>query len=416
MATVTSEPLTVLDAHSAPAAPATQPLAAPTLPPTVVASPLKRRFLQALISLSEAGVLLKHYGSPRKAWEARRQLREIRAKFYDGFSLTKLARVGGRYYRGYNVPGWPSAAYNARMLSSLQRVAPGHEPTLDMVLLAITKKCPLSCEHCFEWEALNKAEKLSLEDINFMVAKFQARGVTRVLLSGGEPMLRWKELLEVLQAARPGTDFWILTSGFHVTLENAQQLKAAGLTGLSISLDHFDPQAHNAFRGSPKAWDAAMQAAQIAHQVGLAVNLSLCPTKEFISAENLMSYARLGKQLGVSFIQFVEPRSVGHYSGKTVDLEPEHVAVLEKFYEKLNFTSDYLDWPLVMYSGYQQRRLGCGGAGKRFLYVDTDGDIHACPFCQHKSGSALSCSDSQLDESIDGVRERGCHKFHSTET
>jgi MoaA/NifB/PqqE/SkfB family radical SAM enzyme len=294
--------------------------------------------------------------------------------------------------------------------------AAAHDTTLDLVLLAITKKCPLSCDHCFEWEALNRAEKLSLADIQSMVAKFQARRVTRIQLSGGEPMLRWKDILEVLKSARAGTDFWILTSGFHVTRENARALKDAGLTGLSISLDHFDPNAHNVFRGSSKSWDAAIGAAVIAHEVGLAVTLSLCVTKEFISDDNLMAYARLAKQLGVSFIQLVEPRSVGHYSGKNVDLEPEHVAVLERFYEKLNLSDDYLDWPMIQYSGYQQRRLGCRGAGDRFLYVDTDGDMHACPFCQKKSGSALDCSDCSMDESIDKLRERGCHKFESSKS
>lgn len=388
----------------------------PTLSPTVIASPLKRKTLQALFGAAEAGLLLKHLRSPRKVWRALRQLAKSREQHFGEFSLKKVACVDGRYYRGYHVPGWPSAAHESHLVNFLNYSAPRPkgETILDMVLLAITKKCPLSCEHCFEWEELNRAEKLSLTDIKSMVAKFQDRHVNRIMLSGGEPMLRCKDILEVLESARPGTDFWILTSGFHVTLENARQLKDAGLTGLAISLDHFDPQAHNVFRGSPKSWDAAIGAAAIAHQVGLVVTLSLCVTKEFISAENLMAYARLAKQLGVTFIQLVEPRSVGHYSGKNVDLEPEHVAVLDRFYEQINFGDEYLDWPMVTYSGYQQRRVGCRGAGDRFLYVDTDGDIHACPFCQKKSGSALDCSDGSLDESIESVRERGCHKFKSS--
>ena len=65
----------------------------------------------------------------------------------------------------------------------------------------------------------------------------------------------------------------------------------------------------------------------------------------------------------------------------------------------------------MTYYGYHQRRLGCSGAADRFLYVDTDGDLHACPFCQKKSGSALAGS---IDEAMANVRTNGCQLFHTS--
>ena len=115
------------------------------------------------------------------------------------------------------------------MATALNRIVPfrPQQTTLNMVFLAITKKCPLACEHCFEWEALNQKRKLTLPDLHALVRTFQDQGDTQIFFSGGEPMLRVHDLLEVLPAARPGTDFWVITSGFNFTRQNAEKLKHA---------------------------------------------------------------------------------------------------------------------------------------------------------------------------------------------
>ncbi|GAB3294777.1 hypothetical protein GCM10027511_08080 [Hymenobacter humi] len=395
------------------AAPAAQ-IELPSLPSTVVASRLKRALIMGLFSLVEARLLWRFLRTPARMQLAAQRIRELKKVYYGNLAVRKVACVAGRYYREYQTPGWPSTAYDTYVATTVNRLVPfrGDTDTLNLVFLAITKKCPLACEHCFEWDALNQKEALTRAHIHELVATFQARHVSQIFFSGGEPMLRVNDLVAVVEAAQPGTDFWVITSGFNFTRENAGRLKQAGFTGVTISLDHHEPARHNAFRGSPDAYNNAVQAAAYASEVGLVVNLSLCATQEFTTEANLLAYARLARQLGVTFIQILEPRAVGHYAGKAVDLSPAQVALLEAFYVKLNFGPDYLDWPMVHYYGYHQRRMGCGGAADRFLYVDTDGDLHACPFCQKKSGSALCGS---LNDSLDALNTNGCHAFAQTE-
>ncbi|WP_345121084.1 radical SAM protein [Hymenobacter antarcticus] len=391
-------------------APAGPPVALPTLPPTVLTSRLRRGLLTGLFHLVEARLLWRFMRTPARVRLAIERVNELKRVYYGELRVRKIARVAGRYYREYQTPGWPGAAYDAYVATTVNRLVPfrGDAETLNLVFLAITKKCPLACEHCFEWDALNQKESLTRDDIRAMVAAFQARHVTQIFFSGGEPMLRVNDLVAVVADARPGTDFWVITSGFNFTRENAGRLRQAGFTGVTISLDHHEPARHNAFRGSPQAYENAVRAAAHAHEAGLVVNLSLCATQEFTTEANLMAYARLARQLGVTFIQILEPRAVGHYAGKPVDLSPAQLTLLEAFYVALNFGPQYLDWPLVHYYGYHQRRMGCGGAADRFLYVDTDGDLHACPFCQKKSGSALG---GNLDEALAAMKNRGCHAF-----
>jgi len=395
--------ITYVDAPAAPVAP-------PSLLPTVLSSGLKRSLVAGLFQLAEARLLWRFLRTPARIARAISRVNDLKREYYGDLKIRKIARVAGRYYREYYAPGWPSAAYDAYLATTINRLVPfrGDAETLNLVFLAITKKCPLACEHCFEWDALNQRETLTRNHIREMVDAFQARHVSQIFFSGGEPMLRVNDLVAVVSAARPGTDFWVITSGFNFTRENAGRLKRAGFTGVTISLDHHEPARHNAFRGSPQAYQNAVQAAAHAHEAGLVVNLSLCVTQDFTTEANLMAYARLARQLGVTFIQILEPRAVGHYAGRSVDLSSTQLDLLEAFYLKFNFGPDYLDWPLVHYYGYHQRRMGCTGAADRFLYVDTDGDLHACPFCQKKSGSALG---GCLSNSLEALKNRGCHVF-----
>jgi len=65
-----------------------------------------------------------------------------------------------------------------------------------------------------------------------------------------------------------------------------------------------------------------------------------------------------------------------------------------------------------MYPAYHQRRGGCFGAGSRYLYVDADGEIHSCPFCQEKAGNCLS---EPIEKMIERMKEKGCYKYETVE-
>jgi molybdenum cofactor biosynthesis enzyme MoaA len=52
----------------------------------------------------------------------------------------------------------------------------------------------LQCEHCFEWNNLNKSESFTLAELQAVVLKFQQDGIAQFHLSGGEPMVRIKTL------------------------------------------------------------------------------------------------------------------------------------------------------------------------------------------------------------------------------
>ncbi len=269
----------------------------------------------------------------------------------------------------------------------------------------------MQCEHCFEWDNLNQQERLTDDQLIDLVQRYQKYGTTQVMLSGGEPMLRLDSIFKILENAFTGTDFWIFTSGLGLTEKNARQLKKKGLTGVLISLEHFKPELHNKFRGHKKAFQWVVEAAQNAKKAGLVTTLSLCATRSFVSLENLQHYMELAKRLGVAFVQFIDVRASGRYADQAVELSKEQIQLLEAFYLNYNNNSKYLNYPIISYLGYHQRRMGCFGGGNRFFYIDTDGDAHLCPFCTGKTCSALEFS---VEDTVDLLRQGSCHAFEDS--
>jgi MoaA/NifB/PqqE/SkfB family radical SAM enzyme len=338
--------------------------------------------------------------------------RTVRAAWPDsGNGLSpKLVLGAGRYFFHLNYPGFPSPAFDRFVARELTRVDSSSEPdtSLQTLILAITRRCPLSCKHCSEWKTLNHPERLSREDLLSITARFEARGVTQVLLSGGEPMLRLDDILALCRASRPGTDYWIATSGLRLDSAAAARLAEAGLTGVCISMDHFEADRHDAFRGRTGSFRQVQRAARNVREAGLVLCLTLCATREFVSAENLERHAKLAEELGAGFLQVLEPQAVGRYEGVNVALSIEQMALLDDFKMRLNTDPGWAHLPAVIYHGDYQRRLGCYGAGRRFVFVNSTGDVQACPFC---TASAGSCLDGPLDEALKQVRRLGCHTY-----
>jgi len=374
---------------------------------------LRLELIRLRIKLTLLRVIIKSYHSPLDWIHSLRYLIRLRRRFLGNNKVHKMVYTNGKYHIGVYTPGWNSKIYErfiASQINDFKPVNKGSVNRFNNVFFAITKKCALQCEHCFEWDNLNKKEVLSNSDLQGIVKRIQEKGVSQIHLSGGEPLLKMDTLVDLLNGADKATEFWVVTSGFKLNNTNANRLKEAGLTGAVISLDHFIPELHNTFRHFDDAYYWVEEAVKNANNNNLITALSLCTTKEFISEENLMSYMELAKKLKVSFVQFLEPKAVGHYANKDVFLNKEQIAILEHFFKKMNFTKENSSYPIITYHGYYQRRQGCLSAGKKGMYIDTDGDMNACPFCHTKTGNVL---DSNFDTNLDTLKSTGCSSYNS---
>ncbi|NVB36516.1 GTP 3',8-cyclase MoaA [Pseudenhygromyxa sp. WMMC2535] len=131
------------------------------------------------------------------------------------------------------------------------RLVDRHAREVRYLRVSLTDRCSMRCTYCMPPQGVEhvpRSEVLSLEEVVEVVAAFARWGVARVRLTGGEPTLRrdlpWLiERLARLQVGETGRALQVVMTTNGERLEAlARPLRAAGLSGLSVSLDSLDPE------------------------------------------------------------------------------------------------------------------------------------------------------------------------------
>ncbi|RLB49237.1 MAG: GTP 3',8-cyclase MoaA [Deltaproteobacteria bacterium] len=113
--------------------------------------------------------------------------------------------------------------------------------------LSVTDRCDLACRYCMppggEGDHALRPELMSFEENARLVAIFARLGVRRVRFTGGEPLIRkhFTSLVQAIHDASEATEL-VLTSNATRLAPVARELRAAGLSGVNVSLDSLDPQ------------------------------------------------------------------------------------------------------------------------------------------------------------------------------
>lgn len=119
--------------------------------------------------------------------------------------------------------------------------------TVRYLRLSVTDRCDLRCRYCMAERVrfLPKSEVLSLEELERIALAFVERGVTKLRITGGEPLVRRDvPLLIERLGARIGRGLEELTLTTNATqlADHAERLFAAGVRRVNVSLDTLDPE------------------------------------------------------------------------------------------------------------------------------------------------------------------------------
>lgn len=155
----------------------------------------------------------------------------------------------------------------------------GYGRQISYLRLSVTDRCDLRCRYCMAEDMvfLPRSAVLSIEEMAELAERFVARGIRRIRLTGGEPLVR--RGIDTLAARLgamigQGLDELTLTTNAMRLAEYAPMLAAAGVRRINVSLDTLDPAA---FRHITRVGDldVALRGIAAARAAGLAVKINM---------------------------------------------------------------------------------------------------------------------------------------------
>lgn len=127
-----------------------------------------------------------------------------------------------------------------------------YERTVASVRISITQRCNLRCFYCHqEGEGSGGHIEMAPEEIQRIAGVAASFGITKVKLTGGEPLLR-SDILGIVRGIKsvPGISEVSMTTNGTLLSNLAKSLKEAGLTRVNVSLDALEPETYRFITGT----------------------------------------------------------------------------------------------------------------------------------------------------------------------
>ena len=240
--------------------------------------------------------------------------------------------------------------------------------------ISVTDRCNFRCRYCMPEEGMEWLKRnmlLTFEEIGRLVGIFSSLGVSKIRLTGGEPLMRqelWK-LVGMVRGIRGIRDIALTTNGYFLK-DQAGLLKDAGLDRINVSLDSLDPATFSAM-ARREYFDRTWEGIEEALRCGLSpvkVNVVLI---RGVNDGEIESFARLARSRPI-IVRFIEFMPIGREDGWRID----SVVPTQEVVERIDAVSPIVPVP----------RETAGAPAERYRFADGMGEIGVIssvtqPFC-----------------------------------
>ena len=259
--------------------------------------------------------------------------------------------------------------------------------------ISVTDRCNFRCPYCMpaevygeKYEFLPRPHILSFEEIERLTRLFVRIGVSKVRITGGEPLVRANlpDLVSKLCVIDGINDVALTTNGYLLE-NNAQQLKDAGLNRLTVSLDSIDPDVFKEMSGRTQGPTNTLAGIKTAASLGFKQIKINVVVQRGVNEHTLVDTARYFKGTG-AIVRFIEFMDVGTKNG----WELSQVVPSDEVIQAIN-----TEFPLEPIEPNYK-----GEVASRYRYVDGSGEIGVIssvskPFCGDCTRARLS-TDGKL--------------------
>ncbi len=264
--------------------------------------------------------------------------------------------------------------------------------------ISITDRCNYKCVYCRSGNDGPQFADMPIADYLRIARVFVSLGITKVRLTGGEPLLRnglvemVRELATMTAVDGEPLDIALTTNG-HLLAEMAQPLADAGLSRVTVSMDAVDPQRFARITRVPNGYEKVLAGVRAAQSAGLDPVKINCVLLRGFNDDQITAFGRFAREEGVvvRFIEFMPLEEDRVWS-------PEIVVTLEEILRRM---AEFM--PL--------REVGQLGSetARRYVFEDGIGQIGIIapvshPFCGHCSRVRVT-SDGKIRTCLFSVRE-----------
>src|SRR5215470_16985461 len=264
--------------------------------------------------------------------------------------------------------------------------------------ISITDRCNYRCVYCRTGTNGAAYAELPFEDYLRMARILVDLGITKIRLTGGEPLLRKGVVDFVRELSRLRTHTGdkpeiALTTNGHLLAEIAQPLKDAGLNRVTVSMDAVDPERFARITRVPNGFDSVLAGVRAARKAGLDPVKVNCVLLRGFNEDQIIPFGRFAREEGVvvRFIEFMPLEEDRLWS-------PEIVVTLDEIVRRM---AEFMPLREIEHARSETAR--------RYVFEDGVGEIGIIapvshPFCGHCSRIRVT-SDGKIRTCLFSVRE-----------
>jgi len=207
-----------------------------------------------------------------------------------------------------------------------------HEPTATMtdpfgrgityLRVSVTDRCDFRCVYCMSEHMtfLPKQDLLTLEELDRLCTVFVAKGVRKLRITGGEPLVR-KNIMALFRAlgrhrATGALEELTLTTNGSQLPRYASELKDCGVERINISLDTLDPDKFKAITRWGE-FDGVMKGIDAADRAGLKIKINAVALKG-VNEQEILDLVRFAHGRGFD-LTLIETMPLGDIDGDRTD-------------------------------------------------------------------------------------------------
>ena len=245
-----------------------------------------------------------------------------------------------------------------------------------ILLLDPTSACNLKCKGCWSAEYGHKFN-LSFEEMDSIVTQGVALGTHLYMFTGGEPLIRKKDILELCRK-HPNCTFLAYTNATLIDQKFCEDMKSVGNLALALSIEGSEES--NDYRRGDGAYDCTMKALDLLKKNKCIYGISVCYTSKNIDEVTSDSFLDLMVEKGVKFGLYFNYMPVGTDAVEELIPTPEQRTYMYNWLRKVRNSKTGKPMFVMDFQDDGEYVGGCIAGGRNYFHINSAGDMEPCVF------------------------------------